>query len=221
MVSLREILSTSTSETLKSQKPAHVFSSPTLVVAVALMLITAAMILRVALDPTLETPPRIGSLLNPNFSLIDQNGNPITNAAFEGKPRLLVFGYTSCPDICPTILSALAENATELGADAGKLTWVFITVDPEHDTPAHLKSYLAAFSPRFIGLTGKPSIVSTALDKYHVFRDRRARADGSYSIDHTSSVFLISADGHLQGTIKEDKLGTREALMKIRHLISS
>ena len=196
-------------------------ASPAFVVAAALALITAAMVLRVALDPNLRAPPTIGSLLDPKFSLVDQNGSPFTNASFGRKPRLLLFGYTSCPDICPTSLSALAQNLAELGATAANVNFVFVTVDPEHDLPDRLKKYLAAFSPRFIGLTGSPAAVSTMLDKYHVFRARRSSPDGHYSIDHTSIVFLLSPDGHLKDTIKVDELGTREALTKIERLAAS
>lgn len=203
---------------LPSLRPADASS---LIVVAALALIVGAMVVRVAWDSNLTIPPRTGSLLDPKFSLVDQNGKPFTNASFEGKPRLLIFGYTSCPDICPTILSALAENQTELGRNAAKLEWVFVTVDPQHDTPARLKTYLAAFSPRIIGLTGNPHTVSLVLDKYRVFRASRPRPDGTYSIDHTSTVFLVSADGHLQDTIKEGELGTRAALIKIERLISS
>lgn len=203
---------------LSSSKPADASS---LIVVAALALIIGAMVIRVAWDSNLAAPPTTGSLLDPEISLVDQNGKPFTNASFDGKPRLLVFGYTACPDICPTILSALAENLTQLGPNAGRLDWVFVTVDPQHDTPSRLKTYLAAFSPRIIGLTGNPHAVSIALDKYRVFRAQRQRADGTYSIDHTSTAFLISADGRLQDTIKESELGTRAALNKIKRLISS
>jgi protein SCO1/2 len=133
----------------------------------------------------------------------------------------LIFGYTSCPDICPTLLSELAENLAELGKKAGELNWVFITVDPKHDTPGRLKAYLAAFSPQIIGLTGSPHNVSLALNGYRVFRAARPHPDGTYSIDHTSTVFLISAGGRLQDTIRESDLGTESALTKIKRLISS
>lgn len=196
-------------------------NAPSLIVVAALALIVGAMVLRVAFDSDLAPPPTVGSLLNPKFSLIDQNGKTFTNASFEGKPRILTFGYTSCPDICPTTLSALTENITELGKDAGKLDWIFITVDPKHDRPARLKNYLAAYSPRVIGLTGSPGAVFAALDKYRVFHASRPQPDGTYSIDHTSTVFLISADGRLKDTIKESELGTRAALAKIKRLLSS
>ncbi len=203
---------------LSSLKAANASS---LIVVATLALIVGAMVLRVAFDSDLAPPPSVGSLLDPEFSLVDQNGRTFTDASFEGKPRLLTFGYTSCPDICPTTLSALAENITELGKNAGKLQWIFITVDPKHDTPARLKAYLAAFSPRIVGLTGSPGRVSATLDKYRVFRASTPKPDGTYSIDHTSTVFLISPDGHLRNTIKESELGTRAALTKIKRLISS
>lgn len=186
--------------------------------ATALVLVITAMVFRVALDPQLGTPPRIGSSLDPTFSLIDQNGKPFTNATLAGKPRAVIFGYTSCPDICPTSLAALAETVRQLGAEAAKLRFIFMTVDPARDTPARLKSYLAAFSSRIIGLTGGSAAVSAALDGYHVLHARKANSDSS--IDHTSTVFLISRDGRLQDTIRESELGTAAALAKIRRLVA-
>jgi protein SCO1 len=188
------------------------------VTAAALALVTAAMVVRVAFDPQLSALPRIGSSLDPTFSLIDQNGVPFTNATLAGKPRLLIFGYTSCPDICPTSLASLAETMRQLGAEAAKLRFIFMTVDPARDTPARLKSYLAAFSSRIIGLTGGSAAMSAALDGYHVLRGRTDNSDSS--MDHTSTVFLISRDGRLQDTIRERELGTASALAKIRRLVA-
>lgn len=195
-------------------------SFPAWTVAVALVLITLAMVLRVAWDPGLDAPPRVGQFLDPKFSLVDQNGNVFTNAAFAGKPRVLLFGYTSCPDVCPTSLSALAENINELGPAAKGLIFAFVTVDPERDTPDRLKSYLSAFSPRIVGLTGKPLSVRKMLDGYHIFRERQPSPDGSYSVNHTSTVFLISGDGRLQETVAADALGRSAALKKIKRLAS-
>ncbi|MBS0234891.1 MAG: SCO family protein [Proteobacteria bacterium] len=207
---------------IRTTQPATlVRAAPARVIVAMLAIITMAMVVRVAWDPSLNDPPRIGARLDPQISLIDQNGHPFTNAEFGSKPRLLLFGYTSCPDICPTSLAALSENISELGPDAKKLDFVFVTVDPQRDTPARLKSYLSAFSPRLIGLTGKPGALSKALDGYHVFRARRHGSNGDYSVDHASTAFLISGDGHLRETVKEDELGTKVALAKIRHLLSS
>lgn len=205
---------------LESSHKVSARASPFFPVIATLVVITLAMIIRVASDPSFEGPPEVGSYLNPAFSLIDQDATPFTNASFDGKPRVILFGYTSCPDICPTSLAALAENITQLGVNASKLDFVFFTVDPKRDTSGRLKSYLAAFSPQLIGLTGKPATVSKALDDFHVFRAVRQNSGEGYSVDHTSTAYLISGDGRLQDVLKQEELGTTAALSKIKRLIA-
>lgn len=207
-------------DSLKSLNKVSARASPFFLVIGALVIIALAMIIRVARDPSFEGPPDVGSYLNPAFSLVDQNARPFTNASFDGKPRIILFGYTSCPDVCPTSLAALAENITQLGASASKLDFVFLTVDPKRDTVARLKTYLAAFSAQLIGLTGKPATVSRALDDFQVFRAVRPNSGGGYSVDHTSTAYLISGDGRLRDVLKQEELGTTAALSKIKRLIA-
>jgi protein SCO1/2 len=187
------------------------------IAGVVLASIVLAMVAKAALDPALQAP-RVGQQLNPRFSLLDQNAEPFTNANLQGKPRLIAFGYTSCPDVCPTVLSALAADIASIGQASDKANYIFVTVDPEHDTPLRLKRYLAAFSSHFTGLTGDPVAVSKMLRAYHVFQSRRTEADGHYVIDHTSIVFLIDGTGRLQDTINVGELGTPRADAKIKRL---
>ena len=128
------------------------------------------------------------------FSLVDQNGRTVTEAAFRGAPYLVFFGYTHCPDVCPTTLSDLSQMLAKLGPNT-KAQAVFITVDPERDTPGVLKDYLSAFDPRITALTGSPDTVTAAEKAFRVYA-RKVPIEGSdYSMDHTSIVYLMDKAG--------------------------
>ena len=131
------------------------------------------------------------------FTLQDGNGKPVTDRDFRGKYMLVYFGYTFCPDVCPTTLSAVADAMDKLGPAARALTVVFITVDPQRDTPAQLKSYLSSpsFPKGIIGLTGSPSEIAAAARVYRVYY-RKAGQGAGYSVDHTSIVYLMDSRGH-------------------------
>jgi protein SCO1/2 len=141
-----------------------------------------------------------------SFSLTDQNGMRRTDMDFRGKYMLIFFGYTYCPDVCPTTLAVEAEALDKLGVRASRIVPIFITVDPKRDTPDKLKSYLSAFDaqpssvrPNFVGLTGTPEEIEQAADAYEVYY--RAHLDGrfggaeGYSVDHTGNVYLMSPEG--------------------------
>jgi protein SCO1/2 len=188
-----------------------------IVAAVLLTCIIGGLIFNIAFDTRFGPAAAIGEHLDPAFTLIDQNNHPFTNAAFIGKPRVILFGYTGCADICPTMLSALAGNISELGISAANVTFVFMTVDPEHDTPSRLKTYLEQFSTKLVGLTGKPKDVFNILGAYGVYRKRHA--DGV--IDHSAVALLIDAHGILRDRIKENQLGSSATLSKLQRLIGS
>ena len=141
-----------------------------------------------------------------SFSLIDQHGMRRTDADFRGKYMLVFFGYTYCPDVCPTTLAVEAEALDKLGARASNIVPIFITVDPKRDTPEKLKSYLSAFDakppsqrPNFVGLTGTDEEIDKAAEGYEVYY--KAHLDGrfggaeDYSVDHTGNVYLMSPEG--------------------------
>ena len=141
-----------------------------------------------------------------SFSLIDQHGMRRTDADFRGKYMLVFFGYTYCPDVCPTTLAVEAEALDKLGARASNIVPIFITVDPKRDTPEKLKSYLSAFDAEpsssrsnFVGLTGTDEEIDKAADGYEVYY--KAHLDGrfggaeDYSVDHTGNVYLMSPEG--------------------------
>jgi protein SCO1/2 len=131
------------------------------------------------------------------FSLIDQDGKPITDADFKGKPFLVFFGYTHCPDVCPTTLFEVSEVFRALGKDADKTAGLFITVDPERDTPAVMKDYLSSFDPHLRGATGSAQQVAAAEKGYRVYAKKIPSKDGGgdYSMDHTALVYLMNKQG--------------------------
>jgi len=130
------------------------------------------------------------------FHLEDQNGKPISDQDFKGRPFLVFFGYTHCPDVCPTTLFEISEVIKTLGKDADRAGAVFITVDPERDTPAALKDYLSSFDPHLRGLTGDPAAVEAAIKAYRVYAKKVPLKDGDYTMDHTAVVYLMDKDGH-------------------------
>lgn len=129
------------------------------------------------------------------FRLEDQNGKPVTDQDEKGRPFLVFFGYTHCPDVCPTTLFELSEVMKKLGKDADRTGVLFITVDPERDTPAVLKEYLSNFDPHLRGLTGDPAAVNAALKAYRVYAKKVPLKDGDYTMDHTAVVYLMDKDG--------------------------
>jgi protein SCO1/2 len=153
------------------------------------------------------------------FTLVDQDGRPVTEQDFRGRWMLVYFGYTWCPDACPlgltTIAAALDLMPPELAA---QVTPVLITVDPERDTPAVLKGYVAAFHPRLVGLTGSPEEVAAALKAWRVFaRKARIETDGGYLVDHSTFTYLMAPDGsyaaHFTHDVTPEELATRIAAL--------
>ena len=134
------------------------------------------------------------------LSLPDVDGRTHTLASFAGKVTVFFFGYTQCPDVCPTTLAELAQIKRALGADGARLQAVFITVDPERDQPAALKQYVAAFDPAFVALRGTPEQTAAAARSFKVFFKKvAAKGDaGAYTIDHTAGAYVIDAQGRLR-----------------------
>jgi protein SCO1/2 len=131
------------------------------------------------------------------FELVDHHGKAFTNASLQGSWSFLFFGYTHCPDVCPTTLSVLNSVAQQLGNDASNVRFVFITVDPERDTPEHLARFVSYFNSDFIGITGNPEAIEVLTKQLGVLAMRVASGDnpGSYLMDHTAGVFLVDPDG--------------------------
>lgn len=129
------------------------------------------------------------------FKLVDQNGNPITDADLKGRPYLVFFGYTHCPDVCPTTLFDVSEVLRALGKDADRTGALFITVDPERDTPAVMKDYLSSFDPHLRGATGDQAAIDAAEKTYRVYAKKVPTQSGDYNMDHTALVYLMDKQG--------------------------
>jgi len=129
------------------------------------------------------------------FRLVDQNGEAVTEEALKGRPSLVFFGFTHCPDICPTTLFDVSEVYKALGKDGDKFKAFFVSVDPERDTPAILKEYLSSFDPRLRGLTGDPVAVAAIEKAYRVYSKKIPLDAGGYTMDHTALVYLMDKDG--------------------------
>jgi len=137
------------------------------------------------------------SRLGGPFALTDQDGAPRSDKDFRGHYVLLYFGYSFCPDVCPTTLAMMADALDRLGAKGRRVTPVFVTIDPARDTPKVLKQYLAAFGPSFVGLTGSPASITTVAQEYRVYFARHPLAGGGYAMDHSGVVYLLAPDGNL------------------------
>ncbi len=138
------------------------------------------------------------------FSLIDQNDKPFTDADLKGKWQLVFFGYTHCPDVCPTTLNDLSLALDQLGDKKSQVGIVFISVDPERDTPAVLKSYVGSFGGPVAALTGSPDAVAQAAKEYRVYYAKHPRADGGYDMDHSALIYIMDPQGRFTATFTPD-----------------
>ena len=129
------------------------------------------------------------------FRLVDQNGAPFSDQNLKGKPFLVFFGFTHCPDVCPTALFEMSEIMRKLGSDADRTAALFVTVDPERDTPASMKDYLSSFDPHLKGLIGNPDQTAKVISDYRVYARKVPLKDGDYTMDHTALIYLMDRDG--------------------------
>jgi protein SCO1 len=129
------------------------------------------------------------------FQLTDQAGQTVTEQNLKGKPTLIFFGFTHCPDVCPTSLFEISEVLKAMGKDADRVNALFVSVDPERDTAAAMKDYLSSFDPHLKGLTGNPEAVAKVLSAYRVYSKKVPLKDGDYTMDHTALVYLMDRDG--------------------------
>jgi len=129
------------------------------------------------------------------FQLTDQAGQTVTEQNLKGKPTLIFFGFTHCPDVCPTSLFEISEVLKAMGKDADRVNALFVSVDPERDTAAAMKDYLSSFDPHLKGLTGNPEAVAKVLSAYRVYSKKVPLKDGDYTMDHTALIYLMDRDG--------------------------
>ena len=152
-----------------------------------------------------ETPRRqASSAIGGSFALVDGEGRTVTETDFKGTPFLVFFGFTHCPDICPTKLAELSEVFTKLGRKGAKVRALFVTVDPERDTPAVMKSYVSSFDDRIVGLTGDRVEIDKVIKAYRVFARKVPLKDGDYTMEHTGLVYLMNKDGLFVGSLNLD-----------------
>ena len=158
------------------------------------LVLVFAVVLLVLRGHSASGPVQAAAIGGP-FRLIDQNGRPFTDQDLKGRPFLVFFGFTNCPEICPTTLFEVSEVLRRLGPDADRARALFITVDPERDTPDKLKDYISSFDPHLIGLTGDPDAIAATAKAYRVYSKKVSLEGGSYTMDHSTIVYLMDKEG--------------------------
>ncbi len=157
---------------------------------------------------TVTAPAAIGG----PFQLTDQAGQTVTDKDLKGRPTLIFFGFTHCPDVCPTALFEISEVLKAMGKDADRVNAFFVSVDPERDTAAAMKDYLSSFDPHLKGLTGNPEAVAKVLSAYRVYSKKVPLKDGDYTMDHTALIYLMDRDGRFVSpfNLKRTPAGSRD-----------
>ena len=149
--------------------------------------------------PKFQSSDVTGARFGRGFDLTDATGKPRTLADFHGKVVVLFFGYTQCPDVCPTTLSALAQTMKTLGADASRVQVVFVTVDPDRDTAPLLASYVSAFDPSFVALRGDADAIARTAKEFKIlYQKQPGRTPESYTVDHSAGTFVFDPQGRLR-----------------------
>ena len=171
-----------------------------------LLILAAGALLGIALNqgPKGAAGTVLGSAIGGPFHLVDQNGKPFTDADLKGKWHLVFFGYTHCPDTCPTTLNELSLALDKLGQRRDEVGVVLISIDPERDTPDVLKAYVASFDAPITGLTGTPDEVKQAAADYHVYYAKHALPGGGYDMDHSAVIYVMDPQGRFTATFTPD-----------------
>ena len=191
------------------------------IVFAGVLVIAAGVLLALALR---ETPrgaagTALASAIGGQFQLVDQNGKPFSDANLKGKWHLVFFGYTHCPDACPTALNEMSLALDRLGLKRDEVGVVFITVDPERDTPDVMKYYVQSFDAPIVALTGSPEAVAQAAKAYRVFYAKHPRADGDYDMDHSAVIYVMNPEGRFTATFTPDS-SADAIVQRLQKLIS-
>jgi cytochrome oxidase Cu insertion factor (SCO1/SenC/PrrC family) len=194
-------------------------SRRTLVVAGFLLALAATLgVMSFLYQPSREKGSGIALVGGP-FSMINQNGEAVTEKNFAGQYMLVFFGFTFCPDVCPTQLQVMTEALNQMGSKADKITPVFVSVDPERDTPQAVKTYVSNFHPRMVGLTGSSEQVQQMTKAYRVFYQKveNAKRPQDYTMDHSAILYLMGPDGAFKGhfTAENDPAKLAAEIVKI------
>jgi len=157
-----------------------------------------------------EAPPLAGAKIGGAFTLVNQEGRTVTERDFAGRYRIMYFGYTFCPDVCPTDAAAIGQALKTLDASdpalARRIVPIFVTVDPQRDTPQVLKSFVAAFHPRMVGLTGTPAQIAAVTKAFAIFAGKGAtQPGGGYLVNHSRTTYLMSPDGKPLALLPSDQ----------------
>jgi len=153
------------------------------------------------------------------FTLVDNKDQPITEAAFRGHPSAVFFGFTHCPEVCPTTLAEMDTWLKKLGDEGKDIRAYFVSIDPERDTPEIMNNYVTNVSDRITGITGEPDKVLKMASDFRIYYKKVPTDDGDYTMDHTASVLLLKPDGDLFGTIAYGE-NTDTAIAKLKRLVS-
>ena len=151
------------------------------------------------------------------FTLTASTGKPFSSAELNGKPAAVFFGFTHCPDVCPTTLARLTRLRRELGKGDDALSIVFISVDPERDTPAEVENYMSLYETPVIGLTGTPAEIEKVKKQFGIYSAKVPQPGGGYSVDHTATVILLDKNGQFTATLSPEE-GDQVALDKLRRI---
>ena len=189
--------------------------------AIALLILGAASVMVVGGSRNTSNvagEEKLVSAIGGPFTMVDDTGKTVTEADFADKPTAMFFGFTRCPDVCPTTLFELAGLMEKLGPEADKLNYVFVSVDPERDTPEIMHDYIASFDERIVGLTGTKEQMAKMAKVYRVYYQRIPTDDG-YTMDHTATFYLMDRDNQLAGTLDYHE-SSDVALQKLKNLIA-
>ena len=148
--------------------------------------------------PKFQATDVTGASFGKSLALTDHTGKPRTLADFQGKVVVIFFGFTQCPDVCPTTLAEMAKVVKELGAEGGKVQVLFVSVDPERDTRELLKQYVTAFHPSFLGLVGDAEATARTAKEFKVYVHKQPAKSGGYSVDHSAGTFVLDQQGRLR-----------------------
>lgn len=199
-------------------------SSPLRTVRLILWVLVAAAAIALALlllrSPQSPPPPQTYSAaIGGPFALTAPDGRTVTDKDLRGRPFALFFGFTRCPDVCPTTLARLAKLRRDMGKDGDKFRIVFVSVDPDADTPANIGRYIGLFGTPIVGLTGTPNQIAAIAKAYRIYYAKVPQDGGNYTVDHSATVFLMDRDGRFQSTL-DNQESDSAALAKLRRLVA-
>jgi protein SCO1/2 len=173
----------------------------------ALLLLAACLAACSPEGPKFRSTDITGADFGRQLALTGHDGKPRTLADFRGKAVVLFFGYTHCPDVCPTTLADVAAALKTLGGDADRVQVLFVTVDPERDTPEVLSKYVPAFDPRFLGLYGDAEATQRAAREFKIIYEKRpGSAPGAYTVDHSAQVYVFDPEGRIRLFVRQDRI---------------